>query len=53
MNRIRETTKKYTDVNESYERWENWEPQTPVEEMIKNAIDNNEHVVDRRMDYFD
>lgn len=45
--------KKYTDVNESYERWENWEPQTPVEEMIKNAIDNNEHVVDRRMDYFD
>ena len=45
--------KKYTDVNESYERWESWEPQTPVEEMIKNAIDNNEHVVDRRMDYFD
>tara|TARA_B100001996_G_scaffold375616_1_gene355797 strand:- start:116 stop:535 length:420 start_codon:yes stop_codon:yes gene_type:complete len=45
--------KTFTDVNESYERWENWEPQTPVEEMIKNAIDNNEHVVDRRMDYFD
>jgi len=45
--------KTYTDVNESYERWESWEPQTPVEEMIKNAIDNNEHVVDRRMDYFD
>jgi len=45
--------KTFTDVNESYERWESWEPQTPVEEMIKNAIDNNEHVVDRRMDYFD
>jgi len=45
--------KKFTDVNESYERWGSWEPKTPVEEMIKNAIDNNEHVVDRRMDYFD
>ena len=45
--------KKFTDVNESYERWGDWEPKTPVEEMIKNAIDNNEHVVDRRMDYFD
>ena len=44
--------KKFTDVNESYERWGDWEPKTPVEEMIKNAIDNNEHVVDRRMDYF-
>ena len=45
--------KKFTDVNESYERWGDWEPKTPVDEMIKNAIDNNEHVVDRRMDYFD
>jgi hypothetical protein len=45
--------KKFTDVNESYESWGDWEPKTPVEEMIKNAIDNNEHVVDRRMDYFD
>ena len=28
--------KKFTDVNESYERWGDWEPKTPVEEMIKN-----------------
>jgi hypothetical protein len=28
-------------VNEAYDRWDNWQPQSPVEEMLKNAINSN------------
>jgi len=28
-------------INESYDRWNTWTPQSPVEEMLKNAINSN------------
>ena len=28
-------------INEAYDRWDSWIPQSPVEEMIKKAINNN------------
>lgn len=31
-------------VNRAYDRWDSWEPQSPVEEMLKNAINSNEHL---------
>lgn len=30
-------------VNQAYDNWESWEPQSPVENMLKNAIDKNEY----------
>jgi hypothetical protein len=29
-------------VNEAYDTWDQWEPHSPVEKMLKNAIDQNE-----------
>ena len=29
-------------VNEAHDTWDQWEPQSPVEKMLKNAIDQNE-----------
>jgi hypothetical protein len=29
-------------VNEAHDTWAQWEPQSPVENMLKNAIDQNE-----------
>ena len=31
-------------MNEAYDRWDEWQPQNPTEQMLKNAIDSNEHV---------
>ena len=31
-------------MNQAYDRWDSWEPQSPVEEMLKNAINSNEHI---------
>ena len=31
-------------MNECYDRWESWTPHSPVEEMLKNAINSNEHL---------
>jgi hypothetical protein len=31
-------------INEAYDRWDSWVPQSPVEEMIKNAINSNGHM---------
>jgi hypothetical protein len=28
-------------VNEAYDRWDSWVPQSPAEEMLKNAINSN------------
>lgn len=28
-------------INEAYDRWDDWVPQSPAEEMIKNAINSN------------
>lgn len=34
----------FQQMNEAYDRWDTWTPQSPVEEMLKNAINSNEHV---------
>ena len=30
-------------INDAYDRWESWQPQSPIEELLKNAINSNEH----------
>lgn len=39
-------------INEAYDRWDTWVPQSPVEEMLKNAIDSNEYIGSRGVDNF-
>ena len=34
----------FIQMNEAYDRWDDWVPQSPVEEMLKNAINSNEHL---------
>jgi len=31
-------------MNQAYDRWESWIPQNPTEQMLKNAINSNEHL---------
>jgi hypothetical protein len=31
-------------VNEAYDQWDAWNPQNPTEQMLKNAINSNEHM---------
>tara|TARA_B100001758_G_scaffold129276_2_gene111238 strand:+ start:4633 stop:5064 length:432 start_codon:yes stop_codon:yes gene_type:complete len=35
---------RFTLMNQAYDRWENWVPQNPTEQMLKNAINSNEHL---------
>jgi hypothetical protein len=30
-----------SDINKAYDEWENWEPFSPLEKMLKSAIDNS------------
>ena len=39
-------------MNEAYDRWDSWQPQSPTEEMLKNAINSNEHLRAGSMDVF-
>ena len=39
-------------INEAYDRWEQWVPQSPVEEMLKNAINSNEYIGSGGLDDF-
>lgn len=32
------------EVNLAYDMWDTWVPQSPAEEMLKNAVDSNEHL---------
>jgi hypothetical protein len=34
----------FLQVNEAFDRWNTWQPQNPTEQMLKNAINSNEHV---------
>ena len=34
----------FLQVNDAYDRWNDWVPQNPTEQMLKNAIDSNEHL---------
>lgn len=31
-------------VNDAYDRWNDWIPQNPTEQILKNAINSNEHM---------
>ena len=31
-------------MNEAHDNWDTWVPQSPVEEMLKNAINSNEYI---------
>jgi len=33
---------RFIQMNEAVERWESWVPQSPIEQMLKNAINSNE-----------
>ncbi len=33
---------KMNSINEAYDTWDEWEPQSPIEQMLKNAVDNNQ-----------
>ena len=35
---------KFVKMNIAYDNWENWVPKNPSEQMLKNAIDSNEHL---------
>ena len=35
---------KFVKMNIAYNNWENWVPKNPSEQMLKNAIDSNEHI---------
>jgi hypothetical protein len=35
---------KIIQINDAYDRWDTWEPQSPAEHMLKNAINSNEHM---------
>ena len=35
---------KIVKMNIAYDNWENWVPKNPSEQMLKNAIDSNEHI---------
>jgi len=34
----------FLQVNDAYDRWNDWVPQNPTEQLLKNAIDSNEHL---------
>ena len=34
----------FLQVNEAFDMWNSWQPQNPTEQMLKNAINSNEHV---------
>ena len=38
------TDQTFLQVNEAFDRWDRWQPQNPTEQMLKNAINSNEHV---------
>ena len=42
----------FKDMNDAYDRWDSWQPQSPVEEMLKNAINSNEYIGSRGVDDF-
>lgn len=32
-------------INNAYDEWNNWKPESPAQEILKNALDNNEFQV--------
>ena len=42
----------FRQMNEAYDRWDQLIPQSPVEEMLKNAINSNEYIGSGGLDNF-
>ena len=40
---------KFVKMNLAYDKWENWVPTNPSEQMLKNTIDSNEHIRSERV----
>jgi len=38
------TDERFILMNQAYDRWDSWVPQNPTEQMLKNAINSNEHL---------
>ena len=34
-------------INQAYDEWKEWKPESPAHEILKNALDNNEFEVNR------
>ncbi len=34
----------FIQVNEAFDRWDSWIPQSPTEQLLNNAINSNEHL---------
>tara|TARA_B110000503_G_scaffold116469_1_gene175616 strand:+ start:444 stop:887 length:444 start_codon:yes stop_codon:yes gene_type:complete len=34
----------FLKMNDAYDQWDDWVPQSPVEELLKNAVNSNEHM---------
>ena len=34
----------YLQMNDAYDQWDSWIPQNPTEELLKNAVNSNEHM---------
>lgn len=34
----------FNQINEAVDRWDDWIPQNPTEQMLKNAINSNEYI---------
>ena len=35
---------RFIQMNDAVKRWDSWAPQSPIEQMLKNAINSNEHL---------
>jgi hypothetical protein len=35
---------RFIQMNDAVKNWNSWIPQSPVEQMLKNAINSNEHL---------
>jgi hypothetical protein len=42
--RYRGDDERFIQMNQAYDNWDEWVPQSPTEEMLKNAINSNEHL---------
>ena len=43
---------RFIQMNEAVKNWNSWIPQSPVEQMLKNAINSNEHLWARGLVFF-
>ena len=44
---------RFIQMNDAVKRWDSWAPQSPIEQMLKNAINSNEHLWARGLVFFE